>query len=148
MEIDELKQEPIADVKTVDFPPLPSLEEQGIAKAYSEAVDWRCELKRLVRDVLSHFLQLLECLIHQPSHSACLELVDSIRVLFINIHHLINQQRPAQARTMLRDTVANKLQETKDLILKFRERIESGSCLLKDLHNRTITAPLQFEPSP
>ncbi len=65
---------------------------------YSSSADGRSELRKLNRSIMACFLDLLEILIKCPDHPERVEKINHLRVLFINMHHLINEYRPQQAR--------------------------------------------------
>ena len=78
---------------------------QGIKRLYPINFDHRKELKKLNHSVLANFLDLLEILIRCPDSSKRIEKIDDIKLLFIHMHHLINEFRPHQAREALRVTL-------------------------------------------
>eukprot|EP00094_Tigriopus_californicus_P010280 TCALIF_09916-PA protein Name:"Similar to MED7 Mediator of RNA polymerase II transcription subunit 7 (Anopheles gambiae)" AED:0.05 eAED:0.05 QI:150/1/1/1/1/1/3/84/290 len=80
-----------------------SLESQGIRRLYSSKdVDRKRELHKLNHSVLVNFLDLLELLIKCPESAKREEKIDETNLLFIHMHHLINEFRPHQARETLR----------------------------------------------
>ncbi|CAB4068648.1 MED7 [Lepeophtheirus salmonis] len=80
-----------------------SLESQGFRRLYSaKDVDRKKELKKLNHSLLVNFLDLLDILIRCPDTPRRDEKIEDINVLFINMHHLINEFRPHQARETLR----------------------------------------------
>ena len=89
-----------------DFQPLlPSLSDLGCQQLYSASGNWRSELLKLNRSLIAAFLDLVEIMIKCPDNDDRLEKIDTIRTLFINIHHLINEYRPVQARDTLRQMI-------------------------------------------
>jgi mediator of RNA polymerase II transcription subunit 7 len=73
-----------------------SLEEQNIERLYPQQYDKKIELKKLNRSVVICFLELLDILIDNPSSEERNEKVKDLSILFINMHHLINEYRPHQ----------------------------------------------------
>ena len=74
---------------------LPSLEESGCQQLYKgTSFDPREELSRLNRSALVTFLDLIQRLVEKPSQAD--QLVDHLRIILINMHHIINEYRPHQ----------------------------------------------------
>ncbi|KAF9122128.1 Mediator of RNA polymerase II transcription subunit 7 [Mortierella sp. 14UC] len=94
---------------------LASLAEQGIEQLYPKGdIDRVKELKKLNHSAIFNFLDLVHVLSTSPSEFATK--VDHIRVIFINMHHILNEYRPHQARETLRlmmnDQLDRKRKET------------------------------------
>jgi mediator of RNA polymerase II transcription subunit 7 len=80
-----------------------SLESQGIRRLYSaKDVDRKRELRKLNHSVLVNFLDLLDFVIKYPDSEKRVEKIADLNLLFIHMHHLINEFRPHQARETLR----------------------------------------------
>ncbi|XP_044748939.1 mediator of RNA polymerase II transcription subunit 7 [Coccinella septempunctata] len=93
------------------------LESQGIKRLYPLHFDRKRELKKLNLSLLANFLDLLDLLVNCPDSPKRAEKVEDLSLLFIHIHHLLNEFRPHQARETLR--VMMELQK--------RQRIETAS---------------------
>jgi len=93
-----------------------SLESQGIKKLISSGkeVDRKKELRKLNHSILLNFLDLIDILIKCPEGSERGKKTEDMNLLFINMHHLINEFRPHQARESLRSM----------LLVKNRQRVE------------------------
>ncbi|KAF9586140.1 Mediator of RNA polymerase II transcription subunit 7 [Lunasporangiospora selenospora] len=92
-----------------------SLEEQGCEQLYPKGpIDRVKELKKLNHSAVFNFLELVHTLATSPSEFPVK--VDQIRMIFINMHHIINEYRPHQAREtlklMMQDQLSRKRQET------------------------------------
>ncbi|ORZ09363.1 mediator complex, subunit Med7 [Lobosporangium transversale] len=97
---------------------LATLEEQGIEQLYPKGpIDRVKELKKLNHSVVFNFLELVHTLSTSPSEFATK--VDQIRVIFINMHHILNEYRPHQAREtlklMMEEQLRRKRKETEAL---------------------------------
>ncbi|KOB78560.1 Cofactor required for Sp1 transcriptional activation subunit [Operophtera brumata] len=79
-----------------------SLESQGFRRLYPMHFERRRELKKLNHSLLVNFLDLLDLLVHCPDSPKRAEKVEDLSLLFIHIHHLLNEFRPHQARETLR----------------------------------------------
>lgn len=75
---------------------------QGIKRLYPQHFDRRRELRKLNHSLLVNFLDLIDLLVQCPDSPRRTEKVEDISLLFIHIHHLLNEFRPHQARETLR----------------------------------------------
>ncbi|CAG5132570.1 unnamed protein product [Candidula unifasciata] len=100
------------------------LEASGCRRLYPHNYDHKRELKKLNHSILVNFLDLLDVLIRAPESPKRTEKLEDLNLLFINIHHLINEFRPHQARETLR--VMLELQRTKrtEIAQKFQEHYD------------------------
>lgn len=102
-----------------------SLESQGIRRLYSaKDVDRKRELKKLNHSVLVNFLDLLEQLIKAPESEKRSEKISDLNLLFIHMHHLINEFRPHQARETLRMMLHVQKRKRLQLSEKFQEHLD------------------------
>ncbi|KAL3088315.1 hypothetical protein niasHT_023875 [Heterodera trifolii] len=121
------KFEVFAELCDLDGPLLPTLSELGCQQLYSGSGNWRAELKKLNRSLVAAFLDLIEILIRCPDHSDRLEKINTIRNLFINIHHLINEYRPVQARDTLRQMIIHQNHEITSVTDQLNRLTKMGS---------------------
>lgn len=103
-----------------------SLQAQKMQQLYSSNGDWRSELKKLNRSTVAAFLDLLDILIRCPSHPERLEKLNNLRLLFINMHHLINEYRPLQARDTLQLLLKQQISTIEDVTARFRVHLTAG----------------------
>lgn len=99
------------------------LEVQNFRRLYPQNYDHKRELKKLNHSILINFLDLLDILIKAPDAPRRTEKIEDLNLLFIHIHHLINEFRPHQARETLR--VMMELQK--------RQRLETAERFQKHL---------------
>ena len=85
-----------------DEPMIRPLESQGIKRLHPLTYDRKQELKKLNHSILVNFLDMLEVLIQCPDSKERIEKMDDISLIFVHMHHLINEFRPHQAREALR----------------------------------------------
>ncbi|KAI9307175.1 mediator complex, subunit Med7 [Cunninghamella echinulata] len=91
---------------------LPTLEEQNIKQLFpSGDIDRVQELKRLNRTLIVQFLELLDVLAKQPEEFG--KRIENISTIFINMHHILNEYRPHQARETLRLLMEEQLERKK-----------------------------------
>lgn len=79
-----------------------SLESQGIRRLIPQHFDRRKELKKLNHSLFANFLDLIDLLIKYPDSPKRIEKIEDLSLLFVHIHHLLNEFRPHQARETLR----------------------------------------------
>ncbi|KAJ1656942.1 Mediator of RNA polymerase II transcription subunit 7 [Dispira simplex] len=105
---------------------LPSLAEQNVEQLYPEQGYNRTqELSRLNDRLVFKFLDLVETLAASPEGFA--KHVDAIRLILINMYHLINEYRPYQARQTLGLILEDQIQRRR----QSAEEIKSGCVKLQ-----------------
>lgn len=92
------------------------MESQQIRRLYPQHFDRKKELKKLNHSLLVNLLDILDILITAPESQRRTEKIDDLTLLFVHIHHLLNEYRPHQARETLRVI----------LELQKRQRIETA----------------------
>ncbi|KAI9273568.1 mediator complex, subunit Med7 [Sporodiniella umbellata] len=97
---------------------LPTLKELGVKQLFKDgAIDRVQELKKLNRALIRQYLELLDILMKEPEEFG--KHIENISTTFINMHHILNDYRPHQARETLRllmeDQIAKKRQQAEEL---------------------------------
>eukprot|EP00842_Homolaphlyctis_polyrhiza_P006170 jgi/Hompol1/6554/HPOL_000221-RA len=112
----------------IQAPVVPPLESMGIPRLFSDAVahslpgaDRAAELKRLNHSLLYNFLYLLDLLIKDPEQAQ--QKTEHIRLILINMHHLLNELRPHQARDMLAIMMQEQIARRRKTTQSLREHI-------------------------
>ncbi|XP_059480226.1 mediator of RNA polymerase II transcription subunit 7 [Neocloeon triangulifer] len=100
------------------------LESQGIRRLYPQNCDRRRELRKLNHSLLVNFLDLLDLLVQCPESSRRAEKVDDLSLLFIHIHHLLNEFRPHQARETLRVMMELQKRQRLETAARFQKHLE------------------------
>jgi len=124
------------------------LESQGIKRLYSkdENFDHIVEMKKLNHSILVNYMELLDVMIEAPASPERLKKIEEIKILFINLHHLINEFRPHQARETLRIMLHRQKQTRLETAERLKKNIEKAR-LLKNcgsgLQNATSTSSLR-----
>ncbi|VDM97751.1 unnamed protein product [Thelazia callipaeda] len=120
-----------------------SLQSQKMQQLFSSNGDWRSELKKLNRSTIAAFLDLLDILIRCPSHPERLEKINNLRLLFINMHHLINEYRPVQARDALQMMMKASLKTIEEVNSRLRSYLTIGEEALNQIveHLPQIDSP-------
>ncbi|KAK3930086.1 Mediator of RNA polymerase II transcription subunit 7 [Frankliniella fusca] len=83
------------------------LESQGFKRLYPQHFDRRRELRKLNHSLLVNFLDLLDLLVMCPDSPRRAEKVEDLNLLFIHIHHLLNEFRPHQVHELLQQALHN-----------------------------------------
>lgn len=99
---------------------------------------------------MTNFLDLLEILIKCPNSVERDRKLDDIQVLFINMHHLINEYRPHQAYETLKLMQELQYKERGEMREKFRKHYEAieanlTSCLADISKGYEIPAELKIK---
>ncbi|VDO03818.1 unnamed protein product [Rodentolepis nana] len=101
---------------STDYLILKPLESFGFRRIYQQNCSRKSELKKLNFSILANYLDLLDILTRDPSSDKRKEKLDHIGQLFINIHHLLNEYRPHQARDLLREMLIYQVKIASDTV--------------------------------
>ncbi|XP_074429649.1 mediator of RNA polymerase II transcription subunit 7-like [Larus michahellis] len=102
------------------------LERWGIERLHPMQFDHKKESRKLNTSILVNFLDLLDTLIRSPESIKPEEELEDLKLLFVHVHHLINEYCPHQAWETLRVTMeVQKCQrlETAERFQKHLERV-------------------------
>ncbi|KAI1268156.1 mediator complex, subunit Med7 [Xylariaceae sp. FL1019] len=94
-------------------------------------------LKRLAKSSLLNFLELVARLATSPESAE--EKITDIRDIFINMHHLINEYRPHQARESLISMMQSQLDRTRTETNAIRDAKDKAERVLEGLSSLTFT---------
>jgi len=108
------------------------LESQNLMRLYPQNYDHKRELKKLNYSILVNFLDLLDVLIRAPDSQRRLDKIDDLTLLFIHMHHLINEFRPHQARETLRVMLEKQKRERLETVERFQKHLR---CVQEMLQN-------------
>lgn len=101
-----------------------SLESQGIRRLIPQHFDRRKELKKLNHSLFANFLDLIDLLIHYPDSPKRTEKIEDLSLLFVHIHHLLNEFRPHQARETLRVLMEVQKRTRIETAVRFQKHLE------------------------
>ena len=101
-----------------------SLESQRVRRLYPQNYDHKRELKKLNHSLLANFLDLLEILVKAPDSDQRVEKIEDITLLFINMHHLINEYRQHQARETIKVMMAVQKKQRMDITERFKQQLD------------------------
>ena len=106
---------------------------QGFKRLYSSKdIDRKKELKKLNHSVIVNFLDLIDLLIKCPESTKRDEKIEDINLLFIHMHHLINEFRPHQARETLRVMLMVQRRKRTQFTGKFKEQLEKVESIIQE----------------
>lgn len=100
------------------------LESQGIERLHPMQFDHKRELKKLNMSILINFLDLLDILIKSPGSIKREEKLEDLKLLFVHMHHLINEYRPHQARETLRVMMEVQKRQRLETAERFQKHLE------------------------
>lgn len=121
-----------------------SLESQGFRRLIPQHFDRRKELKKLNHSLFANFLDLIDLLVHYPDSPRRAEKIEDLSLLFVHIHHLLNEFRPHQARETLRVVMEMQKRARVETTRRFQKHLEMVRDLVKDAFN---ALPDEREPS-
>lgn len=111
-------------VVTCDDSIIRPLESQGIRRLYPREFDHKKELKKMNHSILVNFLDLLDIMVKCPDTPKREEKCGDINMLFIQMHHLINELRPHQARETIRVTLKCQKRQRLATAISMNQQIE------------------------
>ncbi|KAG4305253.1 hypothetical protein PORY_001423 [Pneumocystis oryctolagi] len=127
---------------------LPSLTEFGIQQLFDTKNGPLCaqerifELKKMVKSLLLNFLELVG--IMGIATDQFVEKVEHIRILLLNIHHLINEYRPHQARHTLCCLIEKQVQDEREKLLACKHACDNVKRILSAHQHILNPEPLRF----
>lgn len=126
-----------------------SLTEQGRQQLYpdpsnDENLDHVQELLKLQKSLLFKYLELVDVLVKYPS--LWKEKASEIDLILVNMHHLINDYRPHQARDILIQILEAQLQRRKNTICVVNQQVVEVQSVLKHLINALKTDTISTCP--
>ncbi|XP_005993120.1 mediator of RNA polymerase II transcription subunit 7 [Latimeria chalumnae] len=100
------------------------LENQGIERLHPLQFDHKKELRKLNISILVNFLDMLDILIKSPGSIKREEKLEDLKLLFVHLHHLINEYRPHQARETLRVMMEVQKRQRLETAERFQKHLE------------------------
>ncbi|KAL8279881.1 hypothetical protein RQP46_007731 [Phenoliferia psychrophenolica] len=139
---------------------LPSLEDMGVKEMFARGADRTTSLQTLLQALLVSYTTLISALLSPPPSLPSLpppgpngelpptepeRLVEHIRLISINMHHLVNELRPVQARetlkTMMRSQIETRRAKTAAMKQKCAELRATLATLKTDLTTSSLPSP-------
>ncbi|XP_054262774.1 mediator of RNA polymerase II transcription subunit 7 [Macrosteles quadrilineatus] len=107
------------------------LESQGFKRLYPQHYDRKRELRKLNHSLFVNFLDLLDLLVRCPDSPHRTAKVEDLTLLFIHIHHLLNEFRPHQARETLRVMLELQKRQRIETALRFEKHLNKVKDILQ-----------------
>lgn len=120
-----------------------SLESQRVRRLYPQNYDHKRELKKINHSLLMNFLDLLDILVKAPDSEQRVEKIDDITLLFINMHHLINEYRQHQARETIKVMMAVQKKQRIEITERFKQQLTKVTETLR----QSVSAAPEAKPN-
>lgn len=108
---------------------------QNIRRLYPNNYDHRRELKKLNHSITASFLDLVDICIRNPESEARAAKIDDLTLLFIHMHHLVNEFRPHQARETLRVMLEQQKRQRLEIAERFRRHFDKACEIVQQAVN-------------
>lgn len=125
---------------------LRSLESQGVRRVYPQVYNRKRELRKINFSILANYLDLLDIVTRDPSSPKRAEWLDHLAVLFINMHHLVNEYRQHQARDLLREVLKYQVAIASQTVEKADQYLARADEILRNAGN-DLVLPAQSSQS-
>ncbi|KAI7852873.1 MED7 protein-domain-containing protein [Circinella umbellata] len=123
---------------------LQPLSELGVKQLFpSGQIDRIQELKKLNRTLITQYLDLLDILVKDPEQYG--DRIENISTIFINMHHILNEYRPHQARETLRLLMENQIAKKKQLAADLRRKSKETLEMLQKFGVETTKPLLEMD---
>ncbi|GAQ78766.1 Transcriptional coactivator [Klebsormidium nitens] len=111
---------------------LPNLEQQGIRQLYPKHsdIDIPAELRKLNRELVFTYLELVDVLAERPSQYA--RRVEDIGLILKNMHHLLNLLRPHQAQATVLHALEEQVRRRKEALATIRKQRQEMAAALAE----------------
>ncbi|GAA6060885.1 hypothetical protein JCM10212_000168 [Sporobolomyces blumeae] len=141
---------------------LPTLEDMGVRQLFDSSQDRKLSLQTLLRALLVTYTQLLSALLAPPPSLArstlgepsapppndSARLTDHIRLIAINMHHLVNELRPVQARETLKSMMRYQIDERRAKTALIKARCAEIERTLATVHRDVTETSTSFQVPP
>lgn len=119
---------------------LRSLESQGVRRVYPQTYNRKRELRKINFSILANYLDLLDIITRDPSSPKRTERLDNLAVLFINMHHLVNEYRQHQARDLLREILSYQVSIASQTVTKAELYTSRADDLLRNAGHELLVS--------
>ncbi|EDV19159.1 uncharacterized protein TRIADDRAFT_62378 [Trichoplax adhaerens] len=118
-------------------PTIRSLESQKIQQVFRKesSVDRLAEMRKINFSILVNFIELLDLITKSPFSPKRHEKLSHLGTLFINIHHLINEYRPHQARETLKAILELQKRQKLEAVEKINKCIDEVENIINTCGN-------------
>ncbi|CAG0912749.1 unnamed protein product [Notodromas monacha] len=112
------------NIYNIDDAIVKPLEVQNIKRLYPQNFDHKKELKKLNCSILVNLLDLLDILARCPEAPKRKEKIEEITLLFLHMHHLVNEFRPHQARESLKAMLTQQREQRTSMAESFDRHVD------------------------
>ncbi|BGP51612.1 hypothetical protein JCM10450v2_007562 [Rhodotorula kratochvilovae] len=127
---------------------LPTLEDMGVAEMFDRNADRKSSLQSLLRTLVLTYTQLLDALLTpppslahpQPARSDPERLTEHMRLIAINMHYLVNELRPVQARETLKAMMRAQIDLRRAKTAAIKQKCTEITSTLSTLHADVLSA--------
>ncbi|GAA5866507.1 hypothetical protein JCM8547_000647 [Rhodosporidiobolus lusitaniae] len=142
---------------------LPTLEEMGVKEMFERGADRKLSLQSLLRTLLLTYTQLLTALLTPPPSitnpppplpdgsqppTDPERLTEHMRLISINMHYLVNELRPVQARETLKTMMRTQIDLRRAKTIAIKQKCAEIKSTLSTLHADVLSASSAPPPSP
>ncbi|BGP58149.1 hypothetical protein JCM8202_006149 [Rhodotorula sphaerocarpa] len=140
----------------------PTLAEMGVPEMFDRGADRRASLQTLLRTLILTYTQLLDALLAPPPSLAHPEptlpdgrpsptdperLTEHMRLVCINMHYLVNELRPVQARETLKAMMQSQIDLRRRKTAAIKQKCAEVTATLATLQSETRAAATSPEPA-
>ncbi|KAM0749807.1 hypothetical protein T439DRAFT_381370 [Meredithblackwellia eburnea MCA 4105] len=139
---------------------LPSLQELGVREMFSKADDRNTSLQTLLQALLLSYTSLINSLLAPPPSLVAQpdtmeplpptepeRLVEHIRLISVNMHHLVNELRPVQARETLKNMMRAQIETRRAKTAAMKLKCAELSATLASLKLDLVSASASVAPT-
>ncbi|GAA6055266.1 hypothetical protein JCM3770_001516 [Rhodotorula araucariae] len=134
---------------------LPTLEEMGVAEMFDRDADRKASLQSLLRALIVTYTRLLDALltpppslVHpQPARSAPERLTEHMRLIAVNMHYLVNELRPVQARETLKAMMRAQIDLRRAKTAAIKQKCAEITSTLSTVHANVVAVASPASPA-
>ncbi|KAL7752039.1 Mediator of RNA polymerase II transcription subunit 7 [Sorochytrium milnesiophthora] len=111
----------------------PTLQDFGIKQLYPSdpELDRKAELRKLIFSAVFSYMNLMDTLIAHPSQFE--SQIDMLKTIFLNVHHLLSEYRPHQARQSLQMLMEQQTADVHERIQQLHRCCEQVKEVCRDI---------------
>ncbi|GAA5923088.1 hypothetical protein JCM3775_007433 [Rhodotorula graminis] len=127
---------------------LPTLQDMGVPEMFDRDADRKTSLQSLLRTLLISYTQLLDALLTpppslahpQPPRSDIERLTEHMQLVAVNMHYLVNELRPVQARETLKAMMRAQIDLRRAKTVAIKQKCAEITATLSTMHTDVLAA--------